>query len=67
MAVLPAGVGIRGYLTRRAWVQAEKSARGRGYGHQNPPAGAVRVSTLTGGYTRYPHLNKKAHFSYTHD
>jgi hypothetical protein len=62
MAVLPAGAGIRGYPTRRAWVRVEKSARGRGYGHQNPLAGAVRASTLTRGYTRYPHLNKKNPF-----
>jgi hypothetical protein len=29
MAILPAGAGISGYPTRRAW-----------YGQQNPPAGA---------------------------
>jgi hypothetical protein len=44
MAVLPAGAGIRGYPTRRARVRAAKSARGRGYGHQNPLVG---VSTGT--------------------
>jgi hypothetical protein len=67
MAVLPAGTGTRRYPTRWAWVRAEKSARGHEYGQKNPPAGAVRASTLTRGYTRYPHLNKKAHFSYAHD